>query len=61
MTRNLVLFFAAIGLGITCSVVGAVYGQETFRVSYGGYNETAAPMWLGSIAACSTSMASMRR
>jgi len=21
--------------------------QETFRVSYGGYNETAAPMWVG--------------
>ena len=23
------------------------YGQENFRVSYGGYNETAAPMWVG--------------
>ena len=21
--------------------------QESFRVSYGGYNETAAPMWVG--------------
>ena len=23
------------------------YAQENFRVSYGGYNETAAPMWVG--------------
>jgi len=25
----------------------AAYAQENFRVSYGGYNETAAPMWVG--------------
>jgi len=23
------------------------FAQETFRISYGGYNETAAPMWVG--------------
>lgn len=26
---------------------GAAWAQEQFRVSYGGYNETAAPMWVG--------------
>src|SRR5688500_5390825 len=28
-------------------VTPTAYAQETFRVSYGGYNETAAPMWVG--------------
>jgi NitT/TauT family transport system substrate-binding protein len=27
--------------------VTIAFAQETFRVSYGGYNETAAPMWVG--------------
>jgi len=28
-------------------ITGAAYGQERFRVSYGGFNETAASMWVG--------------
>ncbi|HEU4638841.1 MAG TPA: hypothetical protein VFS84_08295, partial [Candidatus Binatia bacterium] len=31
----------------TVYVTAIAYAQETFRVSYGGYNETAAPMWVG--------------
>jgi ABC-type nitrate/sulfonate/bicarbonate transport system substrate-binding protein len=27
--------------------VSTAVAQEIFRVSYGGYNETATPMWLG--------------
>jgi ABC-type nitrate/sulfonate/bicarbonate transport system substrate-binding protein len=47
--RNLVCTgFYAIGFILFNSV--AVFAQvpETFRVSYGGYNETATPMWVGS-------------
>lgn len=39
----LVLICASLAL----SVPTTVHGQERFRVSYGGYNETAAPMWVG--------------
>jgi ABC-type nitrate/sulfonate/bicarbonate transport system substrate-binding protein len=28
-------------------LAGCVRAEDTFRVSYGGYNETAAPMWVG--------------
>ena len=31
----------------TMLLVTIAYAQESFRVSYGGYNETAAPMWVG--------------
>ena len=31
----------------TMHLVTRSYAQESFRVSYGGYNETAAPMWVG--------------
>jgi NitT/TauT family transport system substrate-binding protein len=31
----------------TMHVAAIAYAQENFRVSYGGYNETAAPMWVG--------------
>ncbi len=32
---------------LVCLSLPASYAQERFRVSYGGYNETAAPMWVG--------------
>ena len=47
MIRKVVLFFAATGLSMALSLRGTAHGQETFRISYGGYNETAAPMWVG--------------
>jgi ABC-type nitrate/sulfonate/bicarbonate transport system substrate-binding protein len=31
----------------TMHLVTLSHAQESFRVSYGGYNETAAPMWVG--------------
>jgi ABC-type nitrate/sulfonate/bicarbonate transport system substrate-binding protein len=48
---NLTKFIAAIGavifLGLSLTLPTAAPAQERFRVSYGGYNETAAPMWVG--------------
>ncbi len=33
---------------VCCSLAGSsACAQETFRVAYGGYNETAGPMWVG--------------
>jgi NitT/TauT family transport system substrate-binding protein len=32
---------------VTVFPLRSAYAQEIFRVSYGGYNETATPMWLG--------------
>lgn len=38
---------AAFLFTFTLCLTQTAYGQEPFRVSYGGYNETAAPMWVG--------------
>ena len=40
-------FFATILFSMTLCLTKTAHGQERFRVSYGGYNETAAPMWVG--------------
>jgi ABC-type nitrate/sulfonate/bicarbonate transport system substrate-binding protein len=52
--RDAGLFFLAIyqraaGLRnqLTPIVLGSAHAQEPLRISYGGYNETAAPMWVG--------------
>jgi ABC-type nitrate/sulfonate/bicarbonate transport system substrate-binding protein len=34
-------------IGVAIFLSSLSYAQEAFRVSYGGYNETAAPMWVG--------------
>jgi ABC-type nitrate/sulfonate/bicarbonate transport system substrate-binding protein len=34
-------------LGVLGNFFSVAQAQEQFRVSYGGYNETAAPMWVG--------------
>ena len=39
---------AAAAFSVFCSFAGStVHAQESFRVAYGGYNETAGPMWVG--------------
>jgi ABC-type nitrate/sulfonate/bicarbonate transport system substrate-binding protein len=46
-TRPLKLLYG-IALAVVCVFTQRFSNaQETFRVSYGGYNETAAPMWVG--------------
>ena len=47
MIQKVILFFAGTGVSMALSLYGTAHGQETFRISYGGYNETAAPMWVG--------------
>jgi len=47
LTRGINIL-AGLGLiGLTWFFQSSSYAQEVFRVSYGGYNETAAPMWVG--------------
>ncbi|HEX2929423.1 MAG TPA: ABC transporter substrate-binding protein [Candidatus Binatia bacterium] len=49
MRREIVL--SSLGLTLLFAAIfvspAAAQAPETFRVSYGGYNETAAPMWVG--------------
>jgi NitT/TauT family transport system substrate-binding protein len=47
MIQKLLLFLALTAVSMALSLRGSAHGQETFRISYGGYNETAAPMWVG--------------
>jgi ABC-type nitrate/sulfonate/bicarbonate transport system substrate-binding protein len=44
-SKNFAVFFSL----LLCAVATPASAQQpdTFRVSYGGYNETAAPMWVG--------------
>jgi ABC-type nitrate/sulfonate/bicarbonate transport system substrate-binding protein len=38
----------AAAFSVFCSFTGSsAHAQESFRVAYGGYNETAGPMWVG--------------
>jgi NitT/TauT family transport system substrate-binding protein len=46
LRRMAILCGLAVG-GLTVFFEEHSSAQETFRVSYGGYNETAAPMWVG--------------
>ncbi|HKX49016.1 MAG TPA: ABC transporter substrate-binding protein [Candidatus Binatia bacterium] len=46
-TRTVNTLLGAFLFIFTVSVTTIAYAQEKFRVSYGGYNETAAPMWVG--------------
>jgi ABC-type nitrate/sulfonate/bicarbonate transport system substrate-binding protein len=40
--------FCGLGLAsLVCYFPSSSHSQEVFRISYGGYNETAAPMWVG--------------
>jgi len=43
----LTTLFRGLILGVLLTVPALAQMLETFRVSYGGYNETAAPMWVG--------------
>jgi NitT/TauT family transport system substrate-binding protein len=46
MSKNFAVFFALLLWAFVTSPASAQQ-LDTFRVSYGGYNETAAPMWIG--------------
>src|ERR687896_2389795 len=46
VTRVRTILFGVLCIS-TMHLVTLAYAQESFRVSYGGYNETAAPMWVG--------------
>ena len=46
-TRRVTTLLGAFLLIFTVYATTIAYAQENFRVSYGGYNETAAPMWVG--------------
>jgi ABC-type nitrate/sulfonate/bicarbonate transport system substrate-binding protein len=45
--RRLVLILGKAAFVTLALLNSIVHGQETFRVAYGGYNESAAPMWVG--------------
>jgi ABC-type nitrate/sulfonate/bicarbonate transport system substrate-binding protein len=47
LTRGINILTGLGLIGLTCFFQSFSYAQEVFRVSYGGYNETAAPMWVG--------------
>ena len=46
VTTRVSTLFAVLCIS-TMHLATIAYTQENFRVSYGGYNETAAPMWVG--------------
>jgi NitT/TauT family transport system substrate-binding protein len=45
--RSVVILWNLTLIGVAISLSSLCYAQEAFRVSYGGYNETATPMWTG--------------
>lgn len=49
MTRNKLFASTACAwiMSVLLAAAASAQALETFRVSYGGYNETAAPMWVG--------------
>jgi ABC-type nitrate/sulfonate/bicarbonate transport system substrate-binding protein len=46
MQRSAVIWLTVLGCFVLTALARA-QSSQTFRVSYGGYNETAAPMWVG--------------
>jgi ABC-type nitrate/sulfonate/bicarbonate transport system substrate-binding protein len=47
LVKTSVVLIATILLSLMLDLTAPADAQEPFRVSYGGYNETAAPMWVG--------------
>ena len=47
LSRSSTVLLATILFSLLVNLTRPAQAQEAFRVSYGGYNETAAPMWVG--------------
>ncbi len=61
LTRRVNNLLGALLFVFTLYLPTIAYAQENLRVSYGGYNETAAPMWVGIDKVSSRNTASMAR